>query len=248
MASDLMRWVGDYNIDVNSIVHIGAHLVQERDEYKTLGAEFVLWIEAMPWISEKASRILRDYPNQELLSALLWSETGIEKEFYVAGDNGSSSSVYKPYLISASHPEVQVSQKIRLKTTTLDELLEPYLHRLSTSNILVLDTQGAELKVLHGGRNNLHVFDYLVTEVSIRELYKNAPTLREYVTQIEKFGFTLLEAKINRATGWGDAIFIRSTMFQNKGFKSKIIRTGRYFPVRTLLRSVLVRLNNILSR
>lgn len=247
MASDLMRWVSDYKIDVKSIVHIGAHLVQERNEYKTLGAEFVLWIEAMPWISEKASRILRDYPNQELLSALVWSEKGIEKEFYVAGDNGSSSSAYQPYLISASHPEVQVSQKIRLKTTTMDELLEPYLKRLSDSNMLVLDTQGAELEVLHGGNNILHVFDFLVTEVSIRELYKNAPKLRQYVTQIEKVGFTLLEARINRATGWGDAIFVRTSMFEERGFKSKIIRTGRYFPVRTLLRSMLVRLSNLLS-
>jgi hypothetical protein len=37
MASNLIGWVKKYELPVENIVHIGSHLVQEREDDNTLG-------------------------------------------------------------------------------------------------------------------------------------------------------------------------------------------------------------------
>jgi len=241
MATNLSQWVHKFHLPINSVVHVGSHLAQERDEYVQLAAKNVLWVEAIPWVANQARHILRDYPNQKIESALLWSESGQKREFYVAGNEGSSSSTLKPYLISASHPEVSVSRTIVLQTETLDEVIARHDLNLSVGNLLVLDTQGAEIHILRGATNVLSHFDFIVAEVSTKELYESATEFKMFNSELKAMGFELIEAEINRVTGWGDALYARTSYAQSLKLESMILYTGRRFGARTFLRSLHLR-------
>jgi hypothetical protein len=71
MASQFIEWTIKYQIPVKNILHIGAHLVQEREDYNSIGAKKVYWVEAMPWIAEESKKLLELYPNQKLFCTFL---------------------------------------------------------------------------------------------------------------------------------------------------------------------------------
>lgn len=244
MASDLIDWVKKYEIPIRNIVHIGSHLVQEREDYNTLGAKHVYWIEAMPWVAEQAISLLKNYPNQSLVCGLLWSSPGEKREFFIAGNEGSSSSTLKPFLISASHPEVRISRSVFLETTTLDLVIKSAKPDLGSGNFLVVDTQGAELHIIQGALDSLSRFDYIVAEVSLKELYLGATSFQKFSKEMKKFGYSLVDADINRATGWGDALYFKDEIFFESGHLPTISYSGRHFGVRTLFRAILLRLKD----
>jgi FkbM family methyltransferase len=196
----------------------------------------------MPWIAEESKKLLELYPNQKLFCTLLWSLPGVMREFYIAGNNGSSSSTLKPFLISASHPEVQITQSVFLETSTLDQLMDSEVDLIGCGNILILDTQGAELNVIQGGINSLNQFDYVVAEVSLRELYSGATNFMKFSEEMKKFGYTLVAAEINRATGWGDALYIEDSIFLTQELCTEVNYSGRKLGIRTVIRSILMRL------
>lgn len=247
MASDLIGWVKKYEIPIKNIVHVGSHLVQEREDYKSIDAKHVYWVEAMPWIAKEALVLLADYPNQSLVCGLLWSSPGEKREFYVAGDEGSSSSTLKPFLISASHPEVKVSRSVFLETTTLDLVMKSFKPDLGSGNFLVIDTQGAELNIIQGAIDSRSQFDFIVAEVTLKELYLGAPNFQEFNRKMKSFGYSLLTADINRATGWGDALYLRDEIFYKSEYSTDIIYSGRYFGIRTLFRTILLRFKHLIG-
>jgi len=247
MASDLIGWVKKYEIPINNIVHIGSHLVQEREDYDALGAKHVYWIEAIPWVAEQAELLLKNYPNQSLVCGLLWSSPGEKREFFVAGNAGSSSSTLKPFLISASHPEVRISRSVFLETTTLDLVIKSAEPDLGSGNFLVVDTQGAELHIIQGANDSLSRFDYIVAEVSLKELYLGATNFKEFNKEMKKFGYSLVDANVNRATGWGDALYFKDEIFYESGHAPTVSYSGRRFGVRTLLRTIVLRFKHRIS-
>lgn len=248
MSRKFEDWIRKYNIPSSPLIHIGAHLVQERDEYKTLNFSPVLWFEANPQIAEKAKNILKDYPDQELLNEALWSTAGVAKPFYFAGHQGSSSSLLEPHLISASHPEVVKTGEISLVTSTLDT----ELNRLRTGvqyRVLVLDVQGAELEVILGGGDTIKNVDYIISEISQIELYRKTSTVKELSKVLNDYGFTFVASEINRATGWGEGLFIKTSLLNDISeldFDHRVI--GKYLAKGRMLRTMLIELKNVKAR
>jgi FkbM family methyltransferase len=242
MSSNFLKWVTKYNLPRCSLVHAGAHFAEERDSYSELGFEPVFWIEALPSVAEICRQNLVDYPNQQLLIYALGEKCDERVVFYVAGQESSASSILEPHLISASHPEVSVTEKIVLRTTTLDSLYQSNAFGFEKSYGLVLDLQGAEGKVLSGGHDFLSKVDFIISEVSTRALYKEGMRFKDLTTYLDHKGFSLLSSEVNRATGWGDALYIsRKGNFSNvlKNNQQDLVVRG-HFSVGTLIRSCLV--------
>jgi len=208
MSSNFFEWVEKYEIPCQPLVHAGAHYAEERKLYEDLNFEPVYWIEALPAVAEVCQQNLSAYPNQHLLVFPLAEEPNEEVTFYVAGEESSASSILEPRLISASHPEVSVAEKVSLRTTTLDTLYHKDDFGAFQSYGLILDLQGAEGQVLRGGRNFLSKVSFIVAEVSIRELYRDGTRFNDLTQQLDREGFSLLASEVNRATGWGDALYV----------------------------------------
>lgn len=76
-----------------------------------------------------------------------------------------------------------------LKSTTLASLVERERLDIADYQVLVLDTQGSELLVLHGSAGLLNAFTYVKTEVPDFEAYEGCCQLRDINLFMETHGF-----------------------------------------------------------
>ena len=236
----MKKWIREYSLEVKGVIHVGAHLVQERFFYQNEGYEPVCWLEAIPEIALASAELLKDFRKQRIINSALWSINDANLIMNVTDGEGSSSSLLDLHLHKSVHPNVTLNRKIQVTTSTLDsQNLDMNLY-----NTLVLDTQGAELEILKGSTKSLSSVDQIICEVSIRELYKNAPMVEEISQYLKLEGFKLAAAEINRTVGWGDALFIRTEKlraFDTRRINSNIKYSGKRFTVGTLVRTLLIR-------
>jgi FkbM family methyltransferase len=239
------RWVQRFDISKTGIVHVGAHYAEERELYRELNFEPVLWVEAIPSVASEAARLLFEYSRQEVVTETLWRTAGEKKEFYVSSNEGSSSSILPLHLHKSSHPEVVTSERFEVTTTTLDELYKAKALLTAQCRVLILDTQGSEMDVLLGGLDCIGGFDIILSEVSIRQLYKGGALHKELRKFLAKQGFVEVAHNINRESGWGDALFISKRIIESKGLvldDSDFVKRGRRLPLGIHTRNLLVRL------
>jgi FkbM family methyltransferase len=217
LSTNLEKWFIRFELKPAGTIHAGAHLVQERDIYKNLLMEPVLWIEAHPQIAKEAEEILAPYANQQVVNAALWNVSGEKREFSVAGNEGSSSSLLELGLITASHPEVFTEGKLQVETRTLQDVLADFPELCDSLDFLLLDTQGAEYHVIKGLGKSINQFKYLLTEVSTKPLYKGTVLFDEITRMLKEKKFDLVASDVNEITGWGDALYIRRDIIESTG-------------------------------
>lgn len=243
MSSNFKEWITCFNLPPSPIIHAGAHYAEERDEYRDSFFEPVFWIEALPDVAELCSINLVSYKNQKIIEAAISNEPGIETLFYIAGTEHSSSSMLKPHLIEASHPEVTLTREISVVTTTLDKLYKENTFGDYDNYGLVLDLQGAEIRAIEGASVLLDKVSFIISEVSTRNLYKGGARFKELSRMLDKSGFSLLASEVNRATGWGEALYInRNSQISHilASTTKKQIVVGNY-SLGTAIRSILVK-------
>jgi FkbM family methyltransferase len=254
MSTLLKEWILKFDLKPNGVVHAGAHLVQERELYRELEIEPVLWIEAHPLTSITAKSLLVNYPKQKLISAALWKRSGELIDLVEAGNESSSSSLLDLGLITASHPQVVARKKISVRTQTLAEILEENMTFTSNIDFLLIDTQGAESQVIEGLGDQIVQFKYIFAEVSIRELYKGTMLFKEFTELLQTKGFELLCSQINSTTGWGDALFVRKDTLSLLGIHTSLrnnIKVSNGWALATRLRQLLIKLgvnNSIVAK
>src|SRR5262245_3416467 len=134
--------------DATGVIHVGASYGQERDLYADAGLP-VVWIEADPNILEALqSNLVGRYANQKAIGCLVTDENDTEYVFNISNNSGFSSSIFPLGLHKEVWPNVSYSRQITLKSKTLTAALQN--EDLTQYNTLILDVQGAELKVLQG--------------------------------------------------------------------------------------------------
>jgi len=248
MSEKFTDWMASYQINPSPLIHVGAHLVQEREMYRLGGCEPVLWVEAQPTIFNQAQELLKSYGRQFIVNTVLWSKSKVEMNLYIAGNEGSSSSLLEPFLISASHPQVVTHEKYKIETTTLDDLLTSE-ENSQIYKVLVLDVQGAELEVLRGAKKTLKNIDVIISEVSILELYKGTARLDNLVKYLSDENFAFVASEINRATGWGEGLFIRkSSEILSKPYKENHIVIGKRIALGRLSRTIKIRMRKLFAQ
>lgn len=243
--SNLVKWVKELELPQHGVVHIGAHQAQEGPDYSVNSLEPVLWVEAIPSLALRARKNLNQYPSQVVLEAALWSESGIRMNFNVSSNDGGSSSFFEFHLHSASYPDVATTSILEMETRTLSEILSGPIEIEKSFGYLVLDVQGAELEVLRGGADDLSDFIGIVSEVSLRELYKGAPLLEELVSWLSAREFRLIACDVSSQTGWGDAFFVRSDIVAKLGLsplEPKDISKSQHLTFPTLVRIFMIKI------
>lgn len=188
----------------SGVLHVGAHLGQEKDFYSVLGVD-VTWVEALPDIFEQLRSIISEYPRQTALLGLLSEKEGVEVEFRRSNDGGMSSSLFD----FARGPEYQrglkMETRLKLRTTTLTNLLEA--NHLQPPSHWVIDVQGAELMVLRGATQILRDCYSMDIEVSTFDYYKDGSSFPELRAFLAKSGMVPLWEP---PESWhGDLLFVR---------------------------------------
>lgn len=108
-----------------------------------------------------------------------------------------------------AHPDVSYTSVVKLETNTIDSLAS---NGIIPSNIdfLVLDVQGAELRILQGAEIFLRKNCLLgcQVETSVVPLYEDGSTYLQIGNLLERHGLHLKQIGFNH-NGWADALFLQ---------------------------------------
>ena len=197
-----------YQIKVNGILHIGAHDCEELDSYLKGGCpkEKIIWIEGNP---EKVKTVKNRDNTIKIYNYLVTDKKGEEIDFKIT-NNGESSSIYDFGSHSKYYRDVKFVKKVKIKTSTVEEIYTNEKIENNFANFLNIDIQGAELLALKGMGKILKEFDYLYLEVNKEHLYKDCALVDEIDEYVSDFRFKRIETVWYGNHNWGDAFYIKS--------------------------------------
>lgn len=193
----------------SSIVHIGAHLCEEIENYLKISTGVIGWAEADPVLAKRALEVIKNAnSNRNVLFNFFVSDLKKENvNLKIFNNDGASNSLYPPTRrIKKYWPELRVVGSTSVKTTTLEQIVNQ-LGLFGQNNLLVLDAQGHELNVLKSGEKSLALFREIRCEVSYEKLYRGAPKADSIIAYLQHHGFKILNA--NQGFHY-EAIFIKT--------------------------------------
>jgi FkbM family methyltransferase len=193
------------NTPITGVIHIGAHHGQEYDDYVSVlglsGNDMVFIEPAKEPFTILAEREYHNLP-PKLINVACGEEQG-EGDMHIASFD-QSSSLLPPALHLVQHPDIIFNGEVeKVSIATLDSLIDSKRY-----NMLNIDTQGYELKVLKGARATLANIDVVYTEVNRANVYEGNPHISEITEYLQEFGFSLVHSIW--CGYWGDAIYIKT--------------------------------------
>jgi FkbM family methyltransferase len=203
-----------WRISPNGVLHVGAHLGEEKLEYERYGFGKIYWVEANPILCDRLKKVTSD----EVFQGLVWSTSNLDRKFHV-GEDTFVSSTLSPGLINEIYPSLVFTKELNMKTTTLQDLIPPTCNY----NFVNFDVQGAELHAMKGLGTLMDKVQYIYTEVNFVNLYKDSALLSDLDSFLKDYGFKRVALKRVPGKGWGEAFFIRtSNLGQSKNLRLSI--------------------------
>ena len=183
-----------------TLVHVGAHLAQERTRYEDAGLEKILWIEGSPTTYSKLSKLIEQQNKDNLdhrrvarhaaSCALMTDMDGEELTLKGFSNDGMSSSIFATgEAMKKRWPTIQeTGLGETCKTFRLDTLMagQDFIEKI---DVLVVDVQGAELVVLKGASTCLAQARAVICEVSSRPYYEGGVLYPELAALLKSCGF-----------------------------------------------------------
>ena len=203
-------------VDPHGVLHVGAHLAEEREVYRSANFGRVLWVEAQSNLIPLILESLMGSDDQ-IFEGAAWSETGVEKKFQIT-NNSQSSSLFQLAEHLTRYPGIVQSEERIVTTIRLDELIPSS----EDFDFVTLDIQGAELEALKGLGERLAGVRWVFTEVNSRMMYEGIPLVDELDRYLEQFGLMRVVTVWNKA-GWGDALYAKKSPFL---WKRVLVRIG----------------------
>lgn len=174
---------------ISSVIHIGANHGQERELYDQFGLK-VLWVEPIPEVFAQLQVNIADYRRQRAIKALVTDTDDQTYEFYLANNNGASSSILRINEHKNIWPEIEFVGTINLQGRKLTSLLDEHGIKADEFEALVLDTQGSELLALKGAESILNNFRFIKTEVANFDSYADCCTVDDIDSFLLGRGFS----------------------------------------------------------
>ena len=206
ISPSVIELLDKYKIECHSVLHIGGHLAEEATLYKENEVTTVTFIEGDPAVFSKMQDVLVSYPQYSGVLALLSNAEGVS-DFYVASNQGASSSILAPGRHLTERPDIQFDEVKHIRTVTLDSL------SLGAYDLVVLDVQGAERKVIEGGMETISKAKAIWVEVNAGSMYEGDASSSDIVASLAEF-FVPCFINMNENL-WGDALFIRKSLIDS---------------------------------
>lgn len=199
-----------YNLKLKSIIHVGGHWGQEYVEYKENNCDFVLFIEPC---KEAYERLLIKFEDNMAVACSPYACSDYIGKGIMYKDktnNGMSNSLLRPDRHLLVHPDVVFEGEEEVDVTTLDKLMTDHGWIMKKFNTLVMDTQGAEGRVLKGAKETLKHIDYVYSEINFGSTYVNNTLADELDSLLSDFERVETSAKVGGL--WGDCLYIRKSL------------------------------------
>ncbi len=205
MLFDLAELVRIHSLDIQGVLHLGAHTGEEARAYHRNRCGPVWWVEADPAIMATLEAHLARWPNQHPICAVVAEVDGDHRTFHRA-NNFQSSSLLELGTHLVQSPEVRYVDRFTVTTKTVDHLAR--YHGIK-ANFLNADLQGGELDALTGAETFMRTVDYAYMEVNWEPLYIGCGLIDDVDELMAVYGFTRYDTKMAGNSGWGDAFYAR---------------------------------------
>lgn len=190
------------------VVYVGAHHGEEVETLKRLGFAPIHLVEANPdCVAEIRKRFAADA--QVSLSEAVAMDAPQQVTFRIASFDQSSSALKMKHHLEI-HPGIREEKIIRMTASTLPVILADARRDLADYNLLCLDVQGAESRILKGARDILAGFDAVACEVNLTEVYEECGTLEEIDALLFDQGFIRVKSVWTHSDFWGDALYVQN--------------------------------------
>jgi len=206
MLLDFSEITNKYGVP-KGIIHIGAHLMEERNDYISKGIDNIIWIEANPKVYSKIEFISNSNKNEITFN---YAISDIDNQFVRLNvtNNGQSSSILELGKHKIHHPHVYVTEVVDVETKRIDTLFIENDLNIENYDFVNIDIQGAELLAIKGFGNLIERVKYIYTEINTNFLYENCSLVDEIDKYLENFGFLRTETHMTPFE-WGDALYIK---------------------------------------
>ena len=200
-------------VPIKKVIHVGASVGNQIDNYVSSGIELVVWIEPQLQVFNQLIKKTFQYPINNIYLPLLCSDVDNQPvDFFVTSNGESSSFMELGHLLRQTYPHIQVVDSVKLFTTRFDTYCNTQKDfSWEEIDMITVDCQGADLKVLKGFGNLLNSpnLKAIQSEVNFGEMYKDNPTKEELKAYIEPFGFKEQFWFIENSGTWGDLGWVR---------------------------------------
>lgn len=189
------------------IIHIGAHLAEERDDYILNGLNNTIWIEANLSVFNRLDFL----KNSKTEKGYNYAISNIDNKIVSLNitNNGQSSSILELEKHKIHHPNIYVTETVQVMSKRMDSLIIENNIDMNLYDFINIDIQGAELLAIEGFGDYLNYVNYIYTEVNTAYLYKNCSLLDEIDTYLMRYNFIRVENKMTKFE-WGDALYIKN--------------------------------------
>jgi FkbM family methyltransferase len=199
------------------VLQIGASYGQELALFAQNGLARGVFVEPLPAPFQHLASQCRKVPGWVAVNTLCSDVAGQTIDFHVASNGGMSSSMLEPDVHKALYPGITFGEKVQITSTTVDQLAaflraNGHAAAIDACDLLFMDCQGAEFRILMGAPATLRQIRYIYMEVMRGSLYKDQVPFLTYCTWLEAMGFTLNDVAFAYPENAGNALFVRKDL------------------------------------
>jgi FkbM family methyltransferase len=192
------------------LIHVGAHLGQERHKYDALGYTDVLWVEGAPSIAARLKDIVAHHgatsrSRHRVVEAIVTDTDGAKSQLLELSNDGASTSLFPLSELGRQRWSLQLTGATQpVPSRTVDSIAGEY--DMLDADVLVADVQGAEFLVFKGAQRVLQSARAVISEISQVALYDGGVLLPELTAFLADHGFARAMKPPKRH---GDMLFLR---------------------------------------
>jgi FkbM family methyltransferase len=203
MLLNFLSLVKKYSIKANGCIHVGAHHAQEHADYVAAGIKRFVYIEPCAATFNVLKNKFAAHHHIQLFNVAC-GEVECEQVMYTGSQNeGQSNSLLKMQKHLQIHPGITLPNTELVTVKRLDSL------GLANKGyqLMVMDCQGFEGRVLKGAAETLKQVDYVYTEVNRDAVYEGCTMVDELDELLNVFD----RVETGQWVGgmWSDALYIR---------------------------------------
>ena len=193
--------------NVIGIIQVGANIGQELPLITNF-TENIYLFEPLSKAFEELKKNSSNYKNVKIFNYALGEKEETNIINIANTNNNASSSILKPSLHLDYFPEIKFESSEEINVKRFDNIDFQFY-----ANFLILDVQGYELKVIKGFGDNIKDIDFIYTEVSTEEMYKDNVLIKELDHELHELGFLRTNVKFASNKPQGDALYKKSKSF-----------------------------------
>lgn len=195
--------VKKYSIKSNGVIVVGAHYAEEHADYVAAGIKRFAYIEPCAAAFNVLKNKFSAHHHIQLFNVACGDVEG-EQVMYTGSQNeGQSNSLLKMHKHLQIHPGITLPNTEPVTVKRLDSLGLGH----KGYQLLVMDCQGFEGRVLKGATETLKQVNYVYTEVNKDEVYQGCTLVNELDELLYEFDRVETGQWVGNA--WSDALYVR---------------------------------------